>query len=143
MSQRRVCDLDQTVIDPEVDEFYTVTSGRSGITRDICYQCARSQDTVPAWSASTVYAVGARVKAATPPPYVYDAVFDVVVAGTAGAAQPTWSTIPGTLIVSGTVTFKVSVPPHQRTAMFPVKPGLTTFYSLYGWMSGTGEMEFA
>lgn len=56
------------------------------------------------WAASTVYAQGAVVV----PPTRNGHYYTVTVAGTSGAAQPTWPTTAGATVVNGTVTFQQS-----------------------------------
>ena len=54
------------------------------------------------WTATTAYTVGQRVAPTTFNGYTYE----VTVAGTSGASQPTWPTVVNNTVVNGTVTFK-------------------------------------
>lgn len=55
------------------------------------------------WAATTVYAVGARVKATATPTHI----FVCTVAGTSGGSAPTWPTTVDATVTDGTVTWRV------------------------------------
>lgn len=81
--------------------------------------------TVPAWAASTAYTVGDIVRPAT----WNNRLFQCVVAGTSGAAEPTWDTTMGNETVDNTVTWLavgVGVPKRAPFfALFTAAPGET------------------
>ena len=56
---------------------------------------------VATWAATTAYALGAQVKPATSPLYIYQA----TTAGTSGGSAPTWPTTIGATVTDGTVTW--------------------------------------
>lgn len=148
MSQQRVCDLDGTVIDPLVDEFFTVTAGRDGRTKDICYQCARASrgpDAPVSWSSNTAYEVGDRVYPIHTPGAFMPFVYDVVTAGTSGGTEPTWPVTVGTELVDGTVTFVARAGPNGATNVFLQLPAIATpgNYTMWGWLTGTWERSYA
>ncbi|MBM4339142.1 MAG: flagellar hook protein FlgE [Deltaproteobacteria bacterium] len=73
-----------------------------------------ASDSVPtysgsAWAASTAYTAGTRVYPPTPNGYSYEC----TVAGTSGAAGPTWPTTIGATVVDGTVTWTVRQGPSD------------------------------
>lgn len=81
--------------------------------------------TVPAWAASTTYAVGDIVRPTT----WNDRLFQCVVGGTSGATQPTWDTTLGNETTDNTVTWLtigVGVPKRALfVALFTAAPGET------------------
>jgi hypothetical protein len=135
MSQRRVCDVDGTAIDPLTDEFFTVTSGRDGRAKDICVYCARawSEGAVSTWVASTALDVGDRVHPTTG--FDLGKTFDVVTAGVTGETEPVWPDLVGTTITDGTVTFVVHRSPIQAAFIYEQLPGQPPrSTSVFGWI---------
>jgi hypothetical protein len=138
MSQQKICDLDGTPIDPMRDLFYTITDGRMGVAKDICFECARStsSDVWITWTADTPKAVGDRVRAVED----YEHAYDVTTAGTTGSVEPVWSTESGTTVTDGTVVYVTHRAPNGNAQVWSEMPGMTTFNtSLWGWMSGVPE----
>jgi hypothetical protein len=66
---------------------------------------------VPAWTALTVYALGARVSKVTDDGLIFQA----STGGTSGAAQPTWPTVHPWTVVDGTVTWMLASSFRQQT----------------------------
>ena len=86
----------------------------------------RTQLTTPtAWAATTAYSVGDIRRAVA----WNDTLFEVVVAGTSAASEPTWSTGIGAETVDNTVTWqaiKIGVPKRSHfMALFTAAPGET------------------
>ena len=140
MSQQRVCDLDGTLIDPEVDVFYVVTDGRSGRTKDICLFCSQGPNGITTWTADTAFDVGMRVGSTAG----YQALgweYIVTVAGVTGATEPTWPTSPIT-VTDGTVIYKARPEPDLAAIVHEDKVGQPDYwYTLDGWMSGSHELS--
>jgi hypothetical protein len=137
VSIQRVCDVDNTPINPETDIFYTVIDGRSGKEKDVCRLCARSIQAVVPWAASTGYNVGDRVH---PTSGLAGHAYDCITAGTSGTTQPTWPTTVGATFTDGTVEWKTDLKPKDYVdVQLPIvgSPDIST--SLYGWMTGTLE----
>lgn len=138
MSTQRVCDLDGTVIYPESDEFFTVTDGRNGTTKDICVYCARSRKIVQRWAAGVEKVVGDRVFRAGPANQWESLVYDVTVAGTTGSDEPAWPMTAGVEVVDGTVTYVTRRAPRGSTSVSYELPGSSVpfdTYSIWGWMN--------
>lgn len=81
--------------------------------------------TTTAWAASTAYSVGDIRRAVA----WNDTLFECVVAGTSGGAEPTWSTTIGAETTDNTVTWqaiKIGVPKRSHfIALFTAAPGET------------------
>jgi hypothetical protein len=138
MSQQRVCDLDGTIIASTDDDVYTVTSGRTGKSRDVCAECARAgAANVPLWTAATQLAKGARVKPTTGNGFVYE----VVTEGATAATEPTWPTVKDTSLVDGGVRYRTRKIPNQNAVLRKTMPGQTTTrVTLGSWVEGAEEV---
>jgi len=142
MSQQRICDLDGTPIDPAADEFFTVTNGRDGRSKDICIECARSLASLVPWQPETEKVVGDRVTPAGWTGEYLQYIFDVVTPGTTGTTEPDWpATGVGAVVTDGEVSYVARLVPKQNTMVHLDMPGSAEEYdlSIYGWVNGTGE----
>lgn len=139
MSQKRLCDADGTIINPETDDFYVVTSGRDGTTKDLCNRCIRSVD-IPVWSANTALVKLARVKATLDEDYPL-IVFDVIQEGVTGPTEPVWPTTIGQTVVDGTVTFVASAGGTGKAVVYKQLPAdpLLKNLSMWGWLTDNEE----
>jgi hypothetical protein len=108
--------LDGRLIDDTHDEFFTVTDGRGGTSKDVCVQCARGHygaDGPHNWTANTELAVGYRVQVAG-----NACMFDVVIAGTTGDTPPLWPAIPDSLVEDGSVTYRATYAAINVTSLY-------------------------
>ena len=139
MSQKRLCDADGTIIDQETDDFYVVTSGRDGTTKDLCNKCIRSIE-IPVWTADTPLARLARVKATVDDEYPA-LVFDALTEGTTGSTEPAWPTTAGAQVVDGTVTFVATAGPTGKAVIYKQMPGdpVLVNLSMWGWLTDHDE----
>ena len=140
MSQKRLCDADGTIINPEVDEFYVVTSGRDGTTKDLCNRCIRSP-LIPVWTPGEALERLDRVKPTAGQPYPA-VVFDVLEDGVTGTVEPAWPTTVGAQVVDGTVTFLASAGPTGKAVVYRQLPGEPALkdLSMWGWLTDRDEL---
>lgn len=82
----------------------------------------------PAWVAVTPYLVGARVTAVVPDGLNWYA----TVAGTSGAAEPTWPTVEPWTVVDGTVTWRLATS-FRQMYMSGLMTLLTNFRAANPW----------
>jgi len=86
--------------DPSGTEIFTVDTGTGNITVGF---------TPPVWETATVYGVGEKVVPTTLNGYVYE----VTVAGTSDASEPTWPTTIGDTVTDGTATWRCETDDSQ------------------------------
>jgi hypothetical protein len=136
LSQLRICDIDATPINAQTDEFFTVTSGRGGRTKDVCIRCARSMAGVVEWAPDTDYAVGQRVT-----PTGGGGVFVITVAGTSDDTEPLWPAEGAVgAFADGTVTYSAVPAPKGNVAVHKEMPGQAEVaLSLWGWLMDVDE----
>jgi hypothetical protein len=138
LSQVRICDVDGTPINAQADEYFVVTSGRGGRTKDICVRCARSLAGVVEWEPNTDYTVGMRVT-----PTDGEGVYVITIGGTSDDTEPIWPD-PNSVgaFVDGTVTYASIPTPNGRVALHSKMPGQPEVWlSLWGWLNDVDEQN--
>lgn len=138
MSRQRVCDLDGTLIDGKKDRFFTVTDSATGVVKDICLQCSRSNAGVTTWTAGATYQLGARVRKVGGSMGKW--IGECVLAGQAGATEPVWPSTVGAFTNDGSLRWVTVLAPNDNTRITVKVVGLPNLQlSVYGFITDSGE----